>query len=170
MSDEQAIRDAFKKASIEAGYGKPSTNALSDGYIYERDHDRFCGFEMGLRARAALASRVAQQSMSPVEVAKHPDFFTKVCDLIGIGALARTESIAMMNISNALRRSDCLSGIENLFSFEIEVDDEEEESNIDDLLNWGQNREQYIETFKAALVDPRVRALGVITYTPQSKE
>lgn len=133
----------------------------SDGICFLRKQPNGDDWPKGTEFYAASPDYA--QSVSPVAVATNPDFFTMVCDLIGIGSAARSESVAMVNIRNALRRADCLSGIESLFSFEIEVEDEEEESNIDDLLNWGEDRAQYVETFKAALCDPRIRALGVIT-------
>ena len=69
-----------------------------------------------------------------------------VCAELGIGGKARTQSIIMTNIKNASRRSDCLSKIENLY---VEGGlDEDGEYIENQQLNWGEEPENYIETYK----------------------
>jgi hypothetical protein len=75
----------------------------------------------------------------------------RVYDLVGMGALARTPGILLANLENMKRRSDCLSGIEQLFTYEVPDDDMPDEMTDECDLNWGQGRAEYVETFKAAL-------------------
>lgn len=75
----------------------------------------------------------------------------RVYDLVGMGALARTPGILLANLENMKRRSDCLSGIEQLFAYEIPDDDMPGEMIDECDLNWGHDRAEYVETFKAAL-------------------
>lgn len=75
----------------------------------------------------------------------------RVYDLVGMGALARTPSILLTNLETMKRRSECLSGIEQLFTYEVPDDDMPGETIEDCDLNWGQDRAEYVETFKAAL-------------------
>lgn len=69
-----------------------------------------------------------------------------ICAEIGIGGRARTHSVVMTNISNALRRSACLTRIENVH-VETYVDEDGERVE-ESLLNWGQNPEDYLATYK----------------------
>lgn len=69
-----------------------------------------------------------------------------ICSAFGIGGNARTPSIVMTNVENSIRRSACLGRIETLY-VENEIDDEGEEVEIQ-LLNWGQNPDDYEATFK----------------------
>lgn len=69
-----------------------------------------------------------------------------ICSAFGIGGKARTHSIIMTNLENSIRRSACLSRIEALY-VETNIDDEGEEVEIQ-LLNWGQNPDEYETTFR----------------------
>jgi len=75
----------------------------------------------------------------------------RVYDLVGMGALARTPGILLANLENMKRRSDCLSGIEQLFTYEVPDDDMPDEMVDECDLNWGHDRAEYVEAFKAAL-------------------
>jgi hypothetical protein len=52
------------------------------------------------------------------------------------------------NMQNAARRSDCLSGIEQLFTHEIPDEDEPGETIDYCPLNWGDSREDYVIRFQ----------------------
>ena len=67
--------------------------------------------------------------------------------------------VARVNIENACRRSACLSAIERHFTVEVEDEDYDGEMMEQCPLCWGQEPEEYIETFKNALNS--VRAEGV---------
>jgi hypothetical protein len=84
-------------------------------------------------------------------LAEQAETLQRVYDLVGMGALARTPSILLTNLENMKRRSDCLSGIEQLFTYEVPDDDMPDEMIDECDLNWGQCRAEYVETFKAAL-------------------
>lgn len=75
----------------------------------------------------------------------------RVYDLVGMGALARTPGILLANLENMKRRSDCLSGVEQLFTYEVPDEDMPDEMVDECDLNWGHGRAEYVETFKAAL-------------------
>jgi hypothetical protein len=84
-------------------------------------------------------------------IAEQAETLQRVYDLVGMGALARTPSILLTNLESMKRRSDCLSGIEQLFTYEVPDEDMPDEMIDECDLNWGQARAQYVETFKAAL-------------------
>ena len=69
-----------------------------------------------------------------------------ICGKFNIGGKARTHSVVMTNINNALRRSRCLSRIESLHT-ETHTD-EYGEVTEESLLNWGQEPEEYLATYK----------------------
>jgi hypothetical protein len=73
----------------------------------------------------------------------------EVADALGIGEQARTPAVILANIENATRRSRCLSLIEAHHTITVLDDDGEEMP--DQLLNWGEDPEQYIETYRAML-------------------
>lgn len=53
-SDQAAMRKDFEKASIDAGFQKPERSPFSnDAYKYERENDRFVGFQLALSQQAA---------------------------------------------------------------------------------------------------------------------
>ena len=74
-----------------------------------------------------------------------------ICDALKIGAEARTETVIIESIGNALRRSRCLDAVErDLFTSQIE--DEESGELIDDCpLNWGDEPDEYVASVKELL-------------------
>lgn len=81
-------------------------------------------------------------------VAQNDGLVEEICELFNIGEFSRDKTTILTNIKNARRRSRCLSEIENYFTT-TEIEDGEEFENC--LLNWGEEPEKYIETFKQAL-------------------
>lgn len=73
----------------------------------------------------------------------------KVSDICEIGQLARTRDTIIANIENAVRRSKCLGAIEAYHV--VIVNDDDGEPMEDQLLNWGEDPEQYIKTYKAVI-------------------
>lgn len=69
-----------------------------------------------------------------------------ICNELSIGGKARTHSTVMTCISNASRRSACLGRIETLY-IETTVDEDGEEVE-EQLLNWGEEPDKYLETYK----------------------
>jgi hypothetical protein len=45
MTEEEM--SLFSAAQLAAGYLTPERNPRSDGWLYERDHDRFVGWQFG---------------------------------------------------------------------------------------------------------------------------
>jgi hypothetical protein len=92
--------------------------------------------------------------MSKVVDAMNPDELRatlhRIADVFGIGSGARTPCTLLGNIENANRRCDCLGEIEH---FHVEtVPDEEEGGDMElSLLNWGENPDTYIETYKGVM-------------------
>ena len=78
-------------------------------------------------------------------------FVLAICDALKIGAEARTETVIIESIGNALRRSRCLDAVErDLFTSQIE--DEESGELIDDCpLNWGDEPDEYVASVKELL-------------------
>lgn len=74
------------------------------------------------------------------------DLLEKISAVLGIGSAVRNGMTIMTNIENASRRSDCLSLIEEYHS--VTKLDEDEEEYTESLLNWGEDPEKYIETYK----------------------
>ena len=75
-----------------------------------------------------------------------------ICDALKIGAEARTKTVIIESIGNALRRSRCLDAVErDLFTSQIE--DEESGELIDDCpLNWGDEPDEYVASVKELLL------------------
>ena len=69
-----------------------------------------------------------------------------ICSAFGMGGKARNHSVVMTHVENSVRRSDCLSRIEDIY-MQNEIDDEGEEVEIQ-LLDWGQNPDEYEATFR----------------------
>lgn len=69
-----------------------------------------------------------------------------ICNEFRIGGQARTQSVVMTNLKNTIRRSRCLDRIENLYT-KTEVDESGEEAEVS-LLRWGQDPEEYEDTFR----------------------
>ena len=79
------------------------------------------------------------------------DILDNICDALKIGAEARTETVIIENIGNALRRSRCLDAVErDLFTSQIE-DDESGELIDDCPLNWGDEPDEYVASVKELL-------------------
>ncbi|WP_187617487.1 hypothetical protein [Paraburkholderia sp. UCT2] len=135
--------------------GTGLSQASDAGFHYHPPADCILsGFEVSCtdvprwNRRAAFAATSAE----PVADADaKSETLQRVYDLVGMGALARTPGILMTNLENMQRRSRCLSGIENLFTYQVPDEHDEREAADECDLNWGQERDQYVETFKAAL-------------------
>lgn len=69
-----------------------------------------------------------------------------ICNELGIGGKARIHSTVMACIGNASRRSACLGRIETLYT-ETTVDEDGEEVE-EQLLSWGQEPDEYLDTYK----------------------
>ena len=94
--------------------------------------------------------------VSEMTGAQAGDLLNDISDALGIGTLARNCATIKQNVNNAIRRSRCLSAIESHFTTtSIGLDGEEEEY---ELLNWGEDPKEYIETFKQAITTNNVRA------------
>lgn len=104
---------------------------------------------------AGIQLRLNALVTAPVPAAADADAqsetLQRVYDLVGMGELARTPGVLMTNLENMKRRSDCLSGIELLFQYEVPDEDYPGQMSEECDLNWGQSRADYVETFKAAL-------------------
>lgn len=81
----------------------------------------------------------------------------KIADTFGIGDQARSAGTILANVENSARRSRCLSLIEAHHTITVLDDDGEEME--EQLLNWGEEPEQYIETYRA-VVTPNVQLEG----------
>jgi len=69
---------------------------------------------------------------------------------VGMGGSARTASVILTCVRNASRRSGCLSRIENYHSILVDDEDGGEQSE-EWLLNWGEDPDKYIETYKSVI-------------------
>ncbi|WP_069351810.1 hypothetical protein [Burkholderia cenocepacia] len=97
---------------------------------------------------ARFAARASSPNAAGAEGATD---LARIYDVFGIGEKERTIGTLLMNIHNVKRRSDCLSGIEQLFTYEVPDDDEPGEMREECNLNWGEDRAEYVETFKEVL-------------------
>lgn len=70
-----------------------------------------------------------------------------VAERLGIGEDARTPSVILANVEQAVRRSRCLSMIEEHHTITVADDDGEEMP--EQLLNWGAEPAEYLKTYKA---------------------
>ena len=82
----------------------------------------------------------------------------QVCDAFMIGEQVRDKQTIMTNLHNAIRRSNCLSAVENKFFTRTLVDDEEGEYE-ECYLSWGEEPAEYIKQFEAVLADRAERLL-----------
>lgn len=73
-------------------------------------------------------------------------------DALGIGEQARTPDTILFNVKNAVRRSRCLSLIEEHHT--ILVKDDDGDDMPEQLLSWGEDPEKYIETYRAVIASP----------------
>ncbi len=109
-----------------------------------------------------LAERNATLITENADLQQKLDALSEFRSMI-FGALGVHDShedfVARVNIENSLRRANCLSAIERHFTFEVEDEEYEGEMMEQCPLNWGQEPEAYIETFKSVLNS--VRAEGV---------
>jgi hypothetical protein len=105
-------------------------------------------------ARAAYAE--ADQLRRRAEQAEHT--LNEIADTLGIGKQVRTPTALLANIENATRRSRCLSMIEAHHTITV-LDDDDGEEMEEQLLNWGEEPEQYIETYRA-VVTPNAGSNG----------
>lgn len=107
-------------------------------------------------AKERIAELEAELAECKIDAGKLVDEYTenykKLLDVIGdifhVGKEARTPDTIIANVRNAARRSACLSRIERHHVYTFEVDGEEY---TDSRLHWGENPDDYIETYKAAL-------------------
>ena len=74
------------------------------------------------------------------------DILNEVCAAFKIGGAVRTKSTIMANISNSIRRGQCLTLVETLYT-EIEHDENDEEVEVS-LLRWGEEPSEYLERFR----------------------
>lgn len=78
-------------------------------------------------------------------------------DALGIGEQARTPDTILFNVKNAIRRSRCLSLIEEHHTTFVKDDDGDDMP--EQLLNWGEDPEKYIETYRAVTCQQLARGL-----------
>ncbi|MCA8376328.1 hypothetical protein LGM80_23485 [Burkholderia multivorans] len=65
-SDERA---AFALAMVEAGYHEPEPSPFSeDAFKYQRDQDRYIGFQLGRQSRACSANETGTEGVEPMAV------------------------------------------------------------------------------------------------------
>lgn len=94
-----------------------------------------------------LATQSAKQGAQP-------SILDQICDLFGIGVLARSESTILANVRNTIRRAECLTAVEYAFFMEPAEPDEDfpdEDPGEECMLGWGRDPQQYVEQFRAAL-------------------
>lgn len=77
---------------------------------------------------------------------------SNIADRLGIGSEARTPEEILSSVSNAVRRSACLSEIERYHT--VKKEDEDGEEIDEQLLNWGESPERYIKTYKVVVPGP----------------
>lgn len=90
---------------------------------------------------------------APVTTSDAERDLAKIYDAFSIGSKARIIHILMENLSNVLRRERCLAAIERTF-FMVPTEPDEEDEGVpgeECLLNWGQDPDEYVRTFRAAL-------------------
>ncbi|WP_186214682.1 hypothetical protein [Burkholderia gladioli] len=118
---------------------RPAFLAWVDAYIVEHGHPP--APEDVWFARAELDATNAV----------HSTHLSAVYDVFHIGSQARSIGTLLANCRNSSRRADCLSGIEQLFNYEVPDEDNPLETIEECDLNWGHEVGQYVEAFKAAL-------------------
>lgn len=75
---------------------------------------------------------------------------SELADKLGIGSEASAyPEVILSNVSNAVRRSACLSEIERYHT--VKKEDEDGEEIDEQLLNWGESPERYIKTYKVVV-------------------
>lgn len=118
------------------------------------------GYAMIRDAASALHDAICRTDAAPAP-ADNPSTagaaqstLDKICDLFGIGSLARSESTILANVCNVIRREKCLSAVENEFFMvpaEPDEDFPDEDPGEECLLGWGRDPEQYVDQFRAAI-------------------
>ena len=66
MTEDEMV--LFSTAQVAAGYLVPERNQRGDGWLFERDHDRFVGWQLGRgqeRERCAQYLRDAAELLAP---------------------------------------------------------------------------------------------------------
>ena len=111
-------------------------------------------FHAGVVGPRDFARTIEQAVLSKLRGAGEPsdETLTAVYDVFGIGILARTPSALMTCLSNAVRRSRCLSQVERVLS--VPTPPEPEDDGVwgeKSLLLWGAEPETYADHFKDAL-------------------
>ncbi|MBB5411891.1 hypothetical protein HDG34_005857 [Paraburkholderia sp. HC6.4b] len=127
---------------------KPGDEAKA---VWNRIEEKLAALATSADQSANGAALAATSAEPTADADAKSETLNRVYDLVGMGALARTPGILMTNLENMQRRSHCLSGIESLFTYEVPDEHDEWETADECDLNWGQERDQYVETFKAAL-------------------
>lgn len=110
-----------------------------------------CTFQTFGQYRTALLKAIDQAS--PGSNADEAAQLAAIYDAFGIGSKARSIHILMENLSNVLRRQRCLAAVERTF-FMVPTEPEEEDDGVpgeECLLNWGQDPDEYVRTFREAL-------------------
>jgi hypothetical protein len=115
-------------------------HACQNGWV-DDPHD----IEHGMMKCPKCAAQAA-----PVQQPGTEALLNQIGVAFGIGADARSMSTIMVNISNAVRRSQCLSAIERVLTF-TEIDDGEEVETCP--LNWGDDPDTYARKFRAYLAE-----------------
>jgi hypothetical protein len=109
-------------------------NYGSEEFIAGFDYTETCSLVLAMQER--IAAQAAEMN--------------ELRDAFGIGEQAFSHSTLMVNVRNAIRRSNCLGRIENYLSVTT-VDEDTNEPYEDTLLNWGEEPDKYLETFRAAI-------------------
>ena len=112
---------------------------------------RVTGYYAGYLSIATVDGRVLPAGTALFTAPPARADILDICDALKIGAEARTETVIIESIGNALRRSRCLDAVErDLFTSQIE--DEESGELIDDCpLNWGDEPDEYVASVKELL-------------------
>lgn len=74
----------------------------------------------------------------------------EISDVFGIGLAARTASTIIASVTNAARRSECLSRIEQIHLV-VEYDDETGEPAEFSALNWGECPDEYEQRYRSLI-------------------
>ncbi len=128
-------------------HGAP--NIAARELIYQRDENSMLR-RWHKEAVDKFVESVAENKQLRDRVAALEAERDSICDWFQIGKGARSSSILMTNVQNALRRSECLSAIERVYFMEV-IEDEDGEEMEDCMLNWGSNPNQYVADFAEAL-------------------
>lgn len=142
-------------------YSGPDTASLAYSgrdveYIngYERGHE--AGWETAIEAMRHVLPKSAARGQAADAAGERT--LDAVYVMLGIGSAAREPNILFVNLQNLRRRSDCLKAVEREF-FTIatppDPDEDDDEPGEECLLQWGADPKEYVEQFRAALVQLR---------------